>query len=81
MKNVFERAVMLCAVALMLMANGAVAEDLRIIGEDKSFCDYLALGRGNHHHASDDSVCQKIKAGCSRWYPSPALFPSRKSKC
>ena len=44
MKNVFERAVMLCAVALMLMANGAVAEDLRIIGEDKSFVTTLPSG-------------------------------------
>ena len=72
MKNVFERAVMLCALALMLM-NGAVAEDLRIIGEDK-LCDYLAC-QERITITRQMTPCAKNKGWLQPLVPSPGIVP------
>ena len=76
MKSVFERGALMCAVVLMLMTHGAVAEDLRIIGEDSSFVTTLPSGEAITI-TLQMTPCAKYKVCLQPLVPEPGIVPVR----
>ena len=74
MKNAFERATLLCAMVLILMVPDALAEDLRIIGEDKSFVTRLPSGEAITI-TRQMTPCAKNKGWLQPLVPEPGIVP------
>jgi len=74
MKSLFERMALPCAIALMLMVQGVSAEDLRIIGEDKSFVTTLPSGEAITI-TRQMTPCAKNKGWLQPLVPEPGIVP------
>ena len=74
MKSLLERMALLCAIALILMVQGVSAEDLRIIGEDKSFVTTLPSGEAITI-TRQMTPCAKNKGWLQPLVPEPGIVP------
>ena len=58
MHHIVKRGFCLLALVLLTAGHAAMAEDLRIIGEDKAFVATLPSGE-SIDYAADDTLCEK----------------------
>ena len=71
MITVLKKSGLICLLALFSFAQSVMAEDLRILGEDKGFVAPLPSGE-SIPITRQMTPCAKKKGGCSRWYRNQA---------
>ena len=74
MMTELQKAKLFCVLTLALLAQGAVAEDLRIIGEDTSFVATLPSGE-SITITRQMTDCAKNKGWLQPLVPEPGIVP------